>query len=407
MKKASVQIYMFGKFEVLVNGKIALKQLKQSKKTLLFLQYLILKKDKPVLHEELFDTLWSEADSSNPSTALRTMLHRFRTLIDACGYTALKNCILTNRGAYQWNSDLDCVIDVYEMERLSRLAADEHLPKEVRKEAYAEILDLYIGPLLPAFASELWVIPKSVYYHNMYLESILKYIGLLKEDEDYDGIVSVCRRAMDVDVYDERLHMELMLALIKLGKSREALSQYYYTTNVQYNQQGAQPSQEIRSIYKQILQTDKQMESDLDGIQRSLLAEDEQKGAFVCDYEIFSEIYQLQRRMLTRQNASMFIALITVGNSYDKKFDPLMLDNIMWKLLDVAKDKLRRGDTISRFSATQFVVLLPSVNYETGNTVIARVKQSFYDEYQNSSVVLNYKLRPLRLEKEPEVPALE
>lgn len=395
----SIHIHMLGRFEILVNGTEVLPQLKQSRKTMLFLQYLILKRERAVTHEELLDMLWSDAESSNPATAMRTMLHRYRALVDQQGIDALKDSIITNRGAYQWNPDLECRIDLFEMEEMAARARDTGLSTEERVAHYLKVQDLYQGPLLPGSASEMWVMPKSVYCHDMYLECMFKLIELLKEHEQYTVIVQVCRRAMDVDLFDERLHMELMLALIKTGKNREALSQYYYATDLQYKQLGVQPSEEIRSIYKLIVAADQQMENDIDDIQQSIEEEDVAGGAFICEYEIFKDIYQLQRRMLERHNSTMFIGLITVGNTYEQKFDPLVLDSIMRRLLELTRTSLRRGDTLSRYSATQYVVLLPNVTHETGGMVMERIKRSFYREYVKSSVMLSYKLRPLDVTK--------
>ncbi len=399
MGSARIKIKMFGNFEIVVNGNVVLGQLRQAKKTCLFLEYLILKKDRPVTHEELLDMLWSEKDSANPATALRTLLHRYRSLVDQSGIEELRDSILTTRGSYQWNPNLDCEVDVFEFERLCFEAQQPDVPNRERIEKYLQVINLYTGPLLSNSADEIWVVPKSVYYHDMYLESIFALIDLLKREEEHSIIVQVCRKAMDVDLFDERLHLELMMALVKTGKKREALSQYYFATDLHYKQLGIQPSEEIRAIYKLIVQADQDMEADIEKVQHTIEGHDEQGGAFVCEYEIFREIYQLQRRLIERYNSTMFLALITVSNTYEQRFDSLVLDNIMKQLLDTARFNLRRGDTISRYSAMQYVVLLPSVTYETGKMVMERIKKAFYKEYIKSSVMLTYKLRPLCINK--------
>ena len=141
------------------------------------------------------------------------------------------------------------------------------------------------------------------------------------------------------------------------------------------------------------------MEADIEKVQSMLEEEDDGHGAFVCEYEIFREIYQLQRRMIERYNSTMFLALLTINNTYDQRFDNLVLDNIMKQLLHIVQANLRRGDTVSRYSAMQYVILLPSVTYETGRLVMDRVKKAFYKEYVKSSVMLTYKLRPLCIRK--------
>jgi DNA-binding SARP family transcriptional activator len=399
MPEAKIKIKMFGSFEMVVRGNVVLSQLRQAKKTCQLLEYLILKKDRPVPHEELLEMLWSDKENRNPATALRTLLHRYRALVGQSGLPELSNSILTVRGAYQWNPDLDCEIDVFEFERLCQEARSPGMAKRDSIERYMQMLALYTGPLLTNSAEEMWVVPKSVYYHDLFLESVFAMLDLLKAEEEYDTVVQVCRKAMDVDMFDERLHLELMMALVKTGKKREALSQYYFATDLQYKQLGIQPSGEIRAVYKLIVQADQEMEADIEKVQGMLEEDSDSYGAFVCQYEIFKEIYQLQRRMLERYNGTMFLALLTVSNTSEERFDNLVLDNIMKRLLNVAQTNLRRGDTISRYSAMQYVVLLPSVTYETGRVVMDRIKKEFYNEYVKSSVVLTYKLRPLYINK--------
>ena len=399
MSNAKIKIKMFGNFEILVNGNVVLTQLRQAKKTSQFLEYLILKKDRAVPHEELLEMLWSDKENRNPATALRTLLHRYRSLVEQSNLPELEDSILTARGAYQWNSNLDCEIDVFEFERLCQEARTPGMSNRECIERYLQMLQIYTGPLLTNSAEEMWVVPKSVYYHDLFLESVFTLLDLLKVEEEYDVIVQVCRKAMDVDMFDERLHLELMMALVKTGKKREALSQYYFATDLHYKQLGIQPSGEIRAVYKLIVQADQEMEADIEKVQNMLEEDKDGHGAFVCEYEIFKEIYQLQRRMLERYNGTMFLALLTISNTYEQRFDNLVLDNIMKQLLHVSQTNLRRGDTISRYSVMQYVILLPSVTYETGRLVLDRIKKAFYNEYVKSSVVLTYKLRPLCINK--------
>ena len=394
-----IKIKLFGNFEITADGNVVLEQLKQARKTNLFIQYLILKKGAPVSHEELLDMLWSDRESSNSATALRTLLHRYRNLIEESGIEELKDSIVTTRGFYRWNAGLPCSVDVYEMEQVCQRAADAALSKQARIEKYLRVLEIYTGPLLGGSSEEMWVVPKSVYYHDMYLEAVFKLIALLKEDKAYDTIIQVSRKALEVELFDERLHLELMLALTKAGKKREAISQYYFVSDLTGRQLGIQPSAELKAMYKQLVRADTEMDADIEKVQAMLEENDDDKGAFVCQYEIFCEIYQLQRRMIERYNGTMFLALFTISNALSEDFDALVLDKAMRDLLAVLQISLRRGDTVSRYSAAQYVLLLPSVTFETGKMVLERVKKAFYHMHLKSPMMLNYKLRPLHISK--------
>lgn len=287
MSNARVKIKLFGSFSILSDGNLVLEQLQQAKKTCLFLEYLILKRDTAVSHEELLAALWSERDSRNPATALRTLLHRYRALVEESGLTALTNSILTVRGGYRWNPDLPVEIDVYEFERLCRLASDPSLSSETRIGHYEKALLLYTGPLLRRSANEAWIAGKSVYFHDLFLESTFALIRLLQEKDQYDRVITVCRRAMDVDLFDERLHLAYTIALTKTGKKHEALSQYYFVSKLREEAPDAAPSESLRAICEQIALADTELENDMDRIATLLSAEPGNGGAFVCPYDIF------------------------------------------------------------------------------------------------------------------------
>lgn len=106
--------------------------------------------------------------------------------------------------------------------------------------------------------------------------------------------------------------------------------------------------------------------------------------------------------MISRYKATMFLALLNVRSADGVMLEGLQLTMIMDTLLETAQSNLRRGDTICRYSALQYVVLLPSVNYESGRTVIERIKKAFYEKCTQPSVMLNYRLRALNILEEAE-----
>ncbi|HOO28455.1 MAG TPA: hypothetical protein PLU43_08315, partial [Lachnospiraceae bacterium] len=149
-----IEITLFSKFGIKMNGKQILESLSNTRKTKLFLSYLLLHKQKAVSHRELFELLWSGEDYSNPGTALRTLLYRYRALVDKAGVTQLKNSIISRRGAYQWNQKLDISIDIFDFEDYSQIGLNKALSCDKRKECLCKAIDLYTGSLLPDSSSE-------------------------------------------------------------------------------------------------------------------------------------------------------------------------------------------------------------------------------------------------------------
>ena len=82
-------------------------------------------------------------------------------------------------------------------------------------------------------------------------------------------------------------------------------------------------------------------------------------------------------------------------NSKDEVPDPQTLSRIMDQLLETLRTSLRRGDVISRFSSTKYVLMLPTLTYENGEMVISRICKKFRSECKLKDVKLHTTLQPL------------
>ena len=67
----------------------------------------------------------------------------------------------------------------------------------------------------------------------------------------------------------------------------------------------------------------------------------------------------------------------------------------MQSLMELLKQNLRKGDTVTHISPTIVSLLLPTVNYQTGAMVMERIKRLFYRQYPNSNVAFSYRVGPL------------
>lgn len=391
--RKSVHIAMLGGFHIYVDGESMDQLVSKSRKGMLLLQYLALQHGESVPIYRLIDALWSGESSSNPESALKTLVSRLRVMLAQVS-PALAACIVTERGSYRWVTQNGITVDLYEFEELEhRLNGCTVLTPQSRAD-YQQVLRLYTGNLLQGNEEE-WVVNRSVTLHTAYLKLVYQYLNLLKEQELYEEIINVCRTALDVDAFDETLHLQLMNALVKTCRNNEALMQYKHVTNLHFRYLGVQPPEGIQEFYKQIIQAGNTLEMNIDSIREELQEYGEVSGAFVCEYAVFKEIYNLQMRNLERLGSTMFIALLMVSSMDGKPMKPLKLNDVMNGLLKVLTQNLRKGDTITQFSPTQYALLLPMVNFESGKLVMERLKRRFYQEFPNSNYMLTYRLGPL------------
>jgi GGDEF domain-containing protein len=73
----------------------------------------------------------------------------------------------------------------------------------------------------------------------------------------------------------------------------------------------------------------------------------------------------------------------------------MRLNDIMQTLQKTLVTNLRKGDTITHFSASQYALLLPLVNHDTGKMVLERIKRAFYKACPNSAIMFSYRLGPI------------
>ena len=403
----TIRIQMMDHFLIYIDEKKTDQLAVKSKKGAALVQYLILNEGERVPNQKLLAALWDEEKSTNPENALKTLVSRLRVLLNQID-PALGACVVSDRGAYHWQCPENMTIDMYEIDSIFNRLAENNVPQAELRRLYNQLLEKYQGDLLQHSEQNEWALAKATTMHNKYMAAVYAYIEMLKTSGQYADIVSICRRALDVDSFDDRLHMELMSALIKINRTGEALVQYKHVVQLNYHYLGVQPSEDLQEFYKQIVSAGKTLDFNLESIRNELRESGERRGAFVCEYTVFKEIFNLQMRNLERLGATMFLTIIMVSPYNDKEIDTMRQNNIMNGLLEILTKNLRKGDTITRFAPTVFALLLPTVNYNTGGMVLERIKRVFYRSYPNSNIVFNYRVGPLNSQNmAPDHPEIE
>ncbi len=388
-----VDIYTLGEFKILVDGLDITKGLNSSPKKIILLEMLIINHGKAVPVSDLIDVLWGDNDQNGLEGTLKTLVSRLRKELSDNG---LSDAIVTKRGAYMWNTDLNSNVDIFRMEELCNRAKKANTLTPVLRENFEEIIFLYRDDLLVNSALSSYISPKVFYFRDIYISAMYQYIKFLNESHLYGDVIRVCKASLEIDPFESMLNLELMSALLKMGHSKEALTQYQNITKLHYTHLGMKPSEEILSFYSELIKQENGSEASIEQVCNELQESTQERGAFVCEYTIFKDIYHLHMRNLERLGATMYLSVMSIRPIDNSKPEPLEIDKSMTNLLDILQSNLRSGDTISRCSATQYATLLPNIaTYDVGNAVVGRLKQAFYSDAQNTKFVLDYKLVPL------------
>lgn len=387
-------ISLLGQFELRYNGVVIADNLNRSHKTWNILAYVVENKRRVIPQYEFIDTLWAEESITNPANALKTQFYRVRSLLDPLGIEG-DGCIISHRGAYSWNGSLNCTVDADVFSRYCRRAADTTLPTEERISHYLHALDLYKGDYLPKLSSEAWTTPIRTHYHALYVESVKDCCKLFFEQKDYEAVIRLVTKAIKIESLDEQLYIDLIRAYIASNNQTAALKQYDMATEQLYKNLGINPSSELHALYREIMDTEKNIETDLMIIQNSLNEAAAINGAFVCEYGFFVSSYQLTARRLERLGLTAFLCLLTMAPENGHPLQPNQLDSSMKRLLDTIRYSLRTGDVVSRYSSTQYVILLPAASFESAEMVMSRIMNNYKRQNRYSGLNLSYKIREI------------
>jgi len=393
----TLYINMLGSVSLTYKGKTINDQSIRSKKFWQIMEYLITFRNRDISQSEMLGLVYPEGKSGNPANALKTLMHRIRAELESLEYENTNTLIIQRRGAYAWNTNIKCVIDVEEFEKFCQNASLAGTEEE-KLENYLNAIEIYEGDFLQKSALKPWVVQLNIYYHNLFCDAVHKSIAILKKNHDWQQIVEICEKALKIATFDEELYYNKILALINTGNSTLALVEYRQMTTLFYREFGVTPSKETMKLYREILKpTSKEVEMDISIIKENLKEEEPSKGPFFCEYEIFKDFYRMEVRMSTRTGESVYLALLTLVDVEGGVPKVKQLNKHMDRLRESINKTLRHGDIFAQYSVCQFILLLPLATYENGEMIIQRVVKRFGKQHDAERLSLIHSIQAIEV----------
>lgn len=394
-KDELIRIRMLGGFSLSYEGFLVSDTVGRTHQLWNLLGYLISNRHRSVSQDELIEILWPDESSENPANALKNLVYRIRTALSAAGIEDAKEMICYRRGTYYWNNENPCVVDTEQFEQTVARAGEAACTADERILLLLKAIALYKGNFLPLFSYEKWVVPLAAYYRSLYFRAVHNVCELLADAGRYAELGDVCTKASEIDPFEEEVHRYYILSLVRRNKTSAALEHYNYVGNLFYREMGVRVSEEMRALYREIAGTLGNIQTDLDVIKEDLSEKSAPKGAFYCEYEVLRCMYRVEARAAARTGQTVFVGLLTVTEQ-DGQVPPVAkLAKVMEELMETIRGSLRRGDVFSRFSATQFILMLPTLTYENGEMVMQRICRYYRNEYRSRNVRITASLQPL------------
>lgn len=357
--------------------------LKAGKKTLSFLQYLIVNHERSISSEELIEKFWTEK-SSAPGNALRHMLFKVRNLLKII----VPDCeepLLTLPGCYAWNPDLCFELDTEQFETAC-LEARKRSGEEQAEQLLLAV-SLYKGDFLLANDHE-WAMVLRQYYRALYLDACKSALPLLEKRERWMDIVNICDQAYRTDFSMEEFTASWMRALIVLNQPEQAMARYEIYREKLLSELEIPPSDYIEQIYTLAAGLRKK-DTGVSDIFKLVCESEQDERAFLCTFEVFQSIVALERRHLNRSKETSALAIISLGRDAVPVTDARRLERILL-------EGLRGGDPVARLEAGSYILMLTGASEENARLALGRIDSMFHKTYRHSKACLTYRITALR-----------
>ena len=391
MKQDILRVQMFGKFELTYGDQKISCTGSRSKLLWNLLAYLLCHKGELISSEELIPIIWKYDKNDNPAGAMRTVIHRARSMTGELTNGSSVQFLMSKNGGYMWNPEIETDFDVENFDKLVSKTAEKD-----NAEACLEAIEIYEGKFLPMQSSELWVMPVQAYYHNIYESLIDQVVPFLEKENRFEEGIVICNSALKIDPYSEKIYQYLMRFLLIAEDRQEVVRVYEEMSKLLLTTFGIMPDQESRALYREALSSVKNgtvISPEI--VQEQLCEQGDIKGALVCDYDFFKMLYQSQARAIVRSGIVVHTALLTVKSRNKQEVSSKSVSLAMDHLEEHLQKSLRKGDIITRCSSTQFMVMLTSSNYENSCKVCQRFISSYSQKYPHSLVYVDYYVQPL------------
>jgi len=232
----SIRIYTLGRFGLLVNDRAINQNDKSTNKPRELLRVLIAFGGREVNGSRIEEALWPDAEGDAAHRALITNLQRLRKLL------GIDNAIQYNDGRLTLDTHY-CWVDAWAFER--GLSA-------TRPEQAEQILSLYKGNFLQGEGESWWLLSTRERLRGKYLQYLGELGQSLAEHGQWQGLIDLYNRGLQIDDVHELFYQGLMHAHQQLGQTGDAIRVYQQCKKKLKTELGVSPSRQTKALFKSL-----------------------------------------------------------------------------------------------------------------------------------------------------------
>lgn len=383
-KKTKIYVQMLGGFSITV-GDEKLDLGSNSKANFLKLTEIVLLRGMGgVSKRDLINGIFGHKSLLDENNSLNNLLHQARTQLKKAGMPGRK-IIDGKRGVYapENNPDYEYILDVQEFEDVC-LKAKSEKKDDKKLYYYQKAFGIYGGELLPEFATDYWVILESVRLKRLY-DDVVDFLGKhYKEAEDFEALFDLYDKANKI-YPDNGWQIEMIDALILRKEYKTAYELYTKCAHYYQDELEVPIPDALRSCYERLSDNVRVVTDDIRQIQANIIRKDEKLksemgtrkiGAYLCPFTSFIDVYHVLRRNLERRGSSIFMMLCTLVDYEGKPIQNQEKLNARAEILQQSlSEGLRKGDVYTKYSSSQYLILLIGTKREDCAIIYQRLSR--------------------------------
>lgn len=357
-------------------------------KAMKLLQILIYQGDKGIAREKLLEELYGREELADVSNNLRVTVHRLKKMLVDVGLPKY-DYVNIKKGIYRWDAPAETVVDARVFSRQIAKAQEADTEKE-KIHLLREACLMYGGEFLPDLSGDEWVLMESYQYKKKYSDALSKVCDYLIAHGDYEEALKLCTPACEMYPFDEWQTVKID-CYIALNNYKDAMKEYENTAKMLFEELGISPSEKMMNQFQVMSSRMNYKPQAIRDVKQHLREEKDESGAYYCNLPSFRDNYRLVARIIERNGQSVFLMMCSLTNSSGQPMESgSRLDQMMEELNKTIKYCLRRGDCYTKYSASQFLILLVGTNKEDCGMIFERIKRCFCEEHKSWGKYLEY-----------------
>ncbi len=249
---STIQIFLFGNFELLINGKKIDSQLWQSRQLRTILKLLVAKRGTPVPGSQIIEHIWPDKDPEIGNQHLYVRISQLRKILKSSG---LHNIIQTCGQGYVFNADENhCWIDVEDFEKIADKGRKYLEIKDYNAaiQLFQKAAVIYRADYLIEDLYEDWTISERERLRDRYLVVLTEMAEAYAQTGRYRHAIDISRKILALDSYRESTFFRLMLYYYFLGEKAKSLEIFQQCKDFLYKEMAVLPDIALINLAKRI-----------------------------------------------------------------------------------------------------------------------------------------------------------